>query len=1019
MFAEDPEVIRQKLSKTNFRMSQVGGHTPKAAAGVSKSSRNKASNTDWVLNTTQQKARYEAFGDLPEFSLHEFDNGRSFPTSLRREYLKSRERSMTTRLFRRGGNSSLSNYNAGSCFVFMKELERKHLNNTLSLSPLDEALAKLQNTQKEHADNVPLHQKPSSSDLDDSSMSEDGYVSFDVEEDLTSNTNMVPGNDHLDRIFGVRSSGQSSGINASQLSFLFDSEEHKHCAVIPPPWYKSMVSTDSSTDNASISDRSDTQLSINTTNDDILCDFFESKRQLINTKDTHSIDEEPESDFGDGGFDFELDIPRKEEADVAPKSGAEHANDQTDAQLNEVETSEFNIGDEHDSSLQPNASNSLPLQCSIDVKVKNTTISDVRVTSEPQNNADRQEHLLQNVSDKLSQSLQSLQCDQNSIDDAKDSIVALQLPTPPDSSSESEDESVAVDALHGMCLDETSTKLDTNRINGIRNDQDTHEFEENHSTIDIAPLRLPTQDWSSSSDESDEDASLHCNAQTGTDNEQIQNASECTAAHEEVNHNPPLANQPCAHNNPLHDSVMDGCIINQELYDSRLEIHENDDSNMGLNEIVPLHLPTQYSSSSSDDESDDQQIAKQGVLEVESEANRPFIDLCDNNNNDSGTEMPPPSSLKNITNIANQFSPCDNLMDTPAASNFNSSATHKSPDDLTDTPVVQPRKLTTHPRLSDGLTDTPLKTAEKVKQPKKLAGGRRKRLRAAVGDKENEQASSAIVADRQERVKKRIEGKYRCKFLDTEAALDDSDEESDEEDAIKQIEEEEFNNSFINDSSQLGYSQDDLDQLGVDKDIQEIDANADDALLHRQLNHERSVAEQFKTPVFNRRMMQTLSSQNNAPPSQRGLGNMNFIKSVLEHHRQGGDCDDIEDGYHRLVDGKSPRNSCHIDSPISIADSPVKPSHRQETPMRITEQQMNNASVTSNHQSSATSAHPPNQLSATTLMPPPPHPNNHQPTTLTAEQKAMIEAKRAAALKRRQEHVQQQQAAKRSNPYTK
>jgi hypothetical protein len=374
-----------------------------------------------------------------------------------------------------------------------------------------------------------------------------------------------------------------------------------------------------------------------------------------------------------------------------------------------------------------------------------------------------------------------------------------------------------------------------------------------------------------------------------------------------------------------------------------------------------------------------------------------FIDLCDDDDDSSFQKMPPPppSSLKNITNIANQFSPFEDLTDTPVSTNDKLKAAW-TPDELTDTPIHQSRNLSVRHRLSDGLTDTPIKTAEKVKGPKKMVG--RKRLRAAAGDKENRQAKNPIAEDRQERVKKRIEEKYRCRFLDTEAALDGSGEDSDEEDAIKQIEEDESNSSFINDSSQLGYTQDDLDQLNADEVVREVNVNPDDSLLHRQLNHQRSVEEQFKTPVFNRRMMRQSLSQN-APLSQRGLGNMNFIKSVLEHHRQGGDSNDIEDEYHRLA-GSNSLNESQIESPSSDADdSPVRPSPQQ-----------------ANFQTAAAIPHASNR--SNTAAAPIAKPT-HQPMTLTAEQKAMIEAKRAAALKRRQQHMQQQQTVMRANPYAK
>jgi len=77
--------------------------------------------------------------------------------------------------------------------------------------------------------------------------------------------------------------------------------------------------------------------------------------------------------------------------------------------------------------------------------------------------------------------------------------------------------------------------------------------------------------------------------------------------------------------------------------------------------------------------------------------------------------------------------------------------------------------------------------------------------------------------------------------------------------------------SFINDSSQLGYTPDDLDRVNADSHTDECD-------LGETYHH--------KTPVFNRRMLKaTTSESQDSEPSQKGLGNMNFIRSVLDHHR--------------------------------------------------------------------------------------------------------------------------------------
>jgi hypothetical protein len=143
----------------------------------------------------------------------------------------------------------------------------------------------------------------------------------------------------------------------------------------------------------------------------------------------------------------------------------------------------------------------------------------------------------------------------------------------------------------------------------------------------------------------------------------------------------------------------------------------------------------------------------------------------------------------------------------------------------------------------------------------------------------------------------------RCGLIDAEAGIDseeDPDGDDAEEDDIRRMEEEEFNSSFINDSSQLGeYTQDELDLADLDED---------DDNIHRRLDAEDIRKKQFATPILNRRMiknrdsLETQGSSGETPTScsQHGLGNMHFIRSVLEHHRNGGDADDIERMYNEI-----------------------------------------------------------------------------------------------------------------------
>jgi PHD-finger len=171
------------------------------------------------------------------------------------------------------------------------------------------------------------------------------------------------------------------------------------------------------------------------------------------------------------------------------------------------------------------------------------------------------------------------------------------------------------------------------------------------------------------------------------------------------------------------------------------------------------------------------------------------------------------------------------------------------------------------------------------------------------------------------------------RFLDLEAAIgsdDDVEGDGEEEDDLSAIESEEaFLSSFINDSSQLGgYSQeDDLDRADPDAHAGGAGAGAgaggesprnNDATLHRTLDMDRERRLAFATPALTRRQhrrnrlrsnresLATLSSSAttatpaSAPSSIKGLGRMHFVRSVLEHHRRGGDADDVEALYRNL-----------------------------------------------------------------------------------------------------------------------
>eukprot|EP00984_Skeletonema_dohrnii_P038605 scaffold42047_cov155-Skeletonema_dohrnii-CCMP3373.AAC.1 len=364
----------------------------------------------------------------------------------------------------------------------------------------------------------------------------------------------------------------------------------------------------------------------------------------------------------------------------------------------------------------------------------------------------------------------------------------------------------------------------------------------------------------------------------------------------------------------------------------------------------------------------------------------------------------------------------DSLTDTPVVQRrMPEQHSRMSMDSLTDTPVVQRRIPERKSRMSmDSLTDTPIQQLPE-----------RKRLRP-TNNVPKDMSKPSEKLSKQDRLKQRIQEKYRCKFLDTEAANDDLDSGDEEEESDGMS-----NDGFINDTSQLGYSQDDLDLLN--ESVENCD-NEESDTLHRQLNHQQSVNTQFKTPIFNRRMQLPRSeqSQTSLPPSQRGLGNMNFIRSVIDHCRQGGDSDEIETEYHRLVgessqDQDQDMSMSQIDDDAKVHSQPrvqqaeVPVPQQQPAPakaMATTNIKRNNSirvGLGSQHtrKSVAIEPHAHASKQSTTVA--------KKATQLTAEQKAMIEAKRQAALRLRQQkqkinqnqqqtHIQQQV---RFNPYAK
>ena len=164
--------------------------------------------------------------------------------------------------------------------------------------------------------------------------------------------------------------------------------------------------------------------------------------------------------------------------------------------------------------------------------------------------------------------------------------------------------------------------------------------------------------------------------------------------------------------------------------------------------------------------------------------------------------------------------------------------------------------------------------------------------------------------EKRRRIEARLEKRRRAiqnnKFLDTAADIDtdeDIDGDVEEEESISRIEHEEglSNDSFINDTSQLGHSSQDS--------LEKADAKLAEGVMHRELDTKKNLEGLISTPILNRRMKKKKKEIEWDTPSPmtprsreslKGLGNMHFVRSVIEHHKKGGESTELEKEYNML-----------------------------------------------------------------------------------------------------------------------
>lgn len=260
---------------------------------------------------------------------------------------------------------------------------------------------------------------------------------------------------------------------------------------------------------------------------------------------------------------------------------------------------------------------------------------------------------------------------------------------------------------------------------------------------------------------------------------------------------------------------------------------------------------------------------------------------------------------------------------------------------------------------------------------------------------------TAAKETRREQFRKR-RGRVANAFFLEEADVDsdqDLEGDEDEESACRRMESEDAlsQDSFINDNENLTQhaSQDDLD--AVDSDA----AGATFDYHHRALDAQRERDNLFKTPLLNRRQMQSDQECASVPSSERQLGRMPFIRSLYAHVRDGGDADDVEATYQQLAANGTQWSP-------SASQSAGSPS--QETP--ALDRQMDAKPVAAAQAVAKGPLFQQTNHSNGGQKPPLPAPAPRKASALTAEQLARIEANRLAALKRKaafQQQMQQQQ----------
>jgi hypothetical protein len=258
------------------------------------------------------------------------------------------------------------------------------------------------------------------------------------------------------------------------------------------------------------------------------------------------------------------------------------------------------------------------------------------------------------------------------------------------------------------------------------------------------------------------------------------------------------------------------------------------------------------------------------VFDMEDEGKVNFSNIPNSSQDETPILNKSKSRKKILDPFLSQFSPS-----LPSSSNRKN--VFKNAGGLYDTPASKNQDE----REVESLDDTPQETSS-------LSS---KHINLSICSEERQRSKKEKV---EKLVKQRKRRNVACKYLDIEAEVDGDDSEDDDEDEYGLS-----NDSFINDSSQLGYTQDNLDAIDHYVDLSQTSVNAGSVTIHRQVDMMKELENAFATPTLRRN--NSRNTQLSLPSSEKHLGQMHFIRSVIEHHRQGGDADELERGYHDLL----------------------------------------------------------------------------------------------------------------------